>query len=156
MFFRHLWSRIGSDPALAGCESSPRAPAGADPAPIPVVVRGITGTRTRPGGLVIKPLYWAFSYLGLMSVAAAFITGFRHDASAPLGNLVFDVALYAVFIAVHIVMTMPAFKRAVFGRPEGVPVERRIYIVVSVLTWLGVFWWHEPVPGLAFTSPAWL
>ncbi len=105
---------------------------------------------------MIKRLYGAFSYLGLMSVAAAFITGFRHDASAPVGNLIFDVALYAVFIAVHIVMTMPAFKRAVFGRPEGVPVERRIYIVVSVLTWLGVFWLHEPVPGLAFTSPAWL
>ncbi len=96
MFFRHLWSQMGPDPALGGCGGSPRAPAGADPAPIPVVVRGITGTRTRPGGLVVKPLYWAFSYLGLMSVAAAFITGFRHDASAPVGNLVFDVALYFV------------------------------------------------------------
>lgn len=101
-------------------------------------------------------LYWAFSYLGLMTVSAAFITGFRYDAAAPVGNLVYNVALYAVFIAVHIVMTTPAFKRAFFGQPEGTPTERRVYIVVTVVTWLGVFVLHEPVSGFAFTSPAWL
>ncbi len=79
---------------------------------------------------MIKRIYWAFSYLGLMTVAAAFISGFEHEAGAPAGSLVYDVALYLVFIAVHILMTMPAFKRAVLGAPEGVPAERRIYISV--------------------------
>ena len=105
---------------------------------------------------MINRLYWAFSYLGLMTASAAFIAGFGYDPAAPLGNLVFDVALYAAFIAVHIVMTMPAFKRAVFGRPEGTPVERRIYIAVTIVTWLGVYGFHEPVAGFAFTSPGWL
>ena len=34
---------------------------------------------------MINRLYWAFSYLGLMTVSAAFIAGFRHDAGAPSG-----------------------------------------------------------------------
>ena len=51
--------------------------------------------------------------------------GFKHDAEAPLQNYYFNVGLYFGFIVIHIVMTMPAFKRAVPGRSEGTPVERR-------------------------------
>jgi protein-S-isoprenylcysteine O-methyltransferase Ste14 len=105
---------------------------------------------------MFKPLYWFFSYLGVMTFSAAFTMGFRHDAGAPFGNVVFNVALYAAFIIVHILMTMPAFKRAVFGRPEGTPTERRIFVTISVITWVGVYALHKPVGGLGFAAPVWL
>ncbi len=101
-------------------------------------------------------LYWLFSHLGLMTLSAAFIMGFRHDPGAPVENLYFNVLLYGAFIAIHIVMTLPAFKQAVFGRPEGSSFERRIYITVSVVTWVGVYWLHAPAPGVAFAAPLWL
>ena len=105
---------------------------------------------------MFKRLYWLFSYLGVMTLSAAFLMGFRYEPGAPVGNAIFNVLLYAVFIAVHIVMTMPAFKKAVFGRPEGTEFERRIYIAVSVVTWVGIYWLHQPVGGFAFPSPVWL
>ena len=86
------------------------------------MVSCVAGKNSRAGrGLVIDRLYWAFAHLGLMTASAAFIAGFGHDSGAPLGNLVFDVALYVVFIAVHIVMTMPAFKRAFSVDPKARP-----------------------------------
>ena len=63
---------------------------------------------------MFNKLHWFFSYLGLMVLAASFVMGFRHEAGAPVSNIFFNLGLYAVYIAVHIVMTMPAFKRAVF------------------------------------------
>jgi protein-S-isoprenylcysteine O-methyltransferase Ste14 len=54
------------------------------------------------------------------------------------------------------VMTMPAFKKAVFGRPEGSPFERRIYVSISVVSWVAMYALHWPVAGFAFTPPAWL
>jgi protein-S-isoprenylcysteine O-methyltransferase Ste14 len=106
--------------------------------------------------VVARGLYWVFSYLGLMSVTAAFIMGFRHEPGAPLANLAFDLALYGAFIAVHLVMTLPGFKRAVFGRPESGPAERRVYIAATVVTWLVVYFAHRPVPGFELTPPFWL
>jgi len=100
--------------------------------------------------------YWLFSHLGLMATTASFFMGFRHDPGAPLGNLGFDLLLYAAFIAVHIVMTTPGFKRMAFGRPEGSGAERRVYIAVTVVTWVLVYWLHAPVPGFALTAPVWL
>lgn len=100
-----------------------------------------------------KALYEVFAFLGLMTFAAAFLYGFRHEAGAPLGNLLFDVAIYAAFIGLHIVMTMPAFKRAVYGRPEGTPNERRVYIAVTVVTWLLMVAFHRPAPGFGFEPP---
>jgi protein-S-isoprenylcysteine O-methyltransferase Ste14 len=105
---------------------------------------------------VFRMVYGIFAYLGVVTLFASFTGGFRHDPGAPLGNLFYDVALYAAFIAVHLVMTMPAFKRAVFGRPEGTGAERRFYVTVSVVTWVGVYALHEPVPGFVWTSPSWL
>lgn len=105
---------------------------------------------------MLRSLYWLFSHLGMMTVFAAFIMGFRHDPSAPLVNVGFNLLLYAAFLAVHIVMTMPIFKKTLFGRPEGTPFERRIYVTISVVTWVGLYALHWPVPGFAFDSPAWL
>jgi len=105
---------------------------------------------------VFNKLYWFFSYLGLMVLAASFVMGFRYEAGAPVGNILFNLGLYAIYIAVHIVMTLPAFKRAVFGHVEGTPAERRIYVTISILTWVGVYAFHQPVPGFAVNAPQWV
>jgi len=91
-----------------------------------------------------------------MALSASFIRGFRYAADAPLSNYAFNILLYAGFVAVHIVMTMPAFKRAIYGNPAGTPAERRIYVSTSVTTWVLVYWLHQPVPGFGYHSPAWL
>lgn len=105
---------------------------------------------------LFKRFYWLFSYLGVMTVSAAFITGFRHDSEAPIANLYYNLVLYAIFIVVHMVMTMPVFKQMVFGKAEGNPTERRIYVTISVVSWVGMFILHKPIPGFAFESPDWL
>jgi protein-S-isoprenylcysteine O-methyltransferase Ste14 len=105
---------------------------------------------------MFKHAYWLFSHLGLMVVTAAFIMGFRYSADAPLGNLWFNLLLYLAFVAVHIVMTMPAFKKAVYGDPAGSPVERRVYITTTIVSWLAVFWLHRPVGGFGAVSPEWV
>ena len=66
---------------------------------------------------MFKRIYWLFGYLGLMALGASFIMGFRYSADAPPSNYAFNILFYAGFVAVHIVMTMPAFKRAVLRRP---------------------------------------
>ncbi|MFQ5659419.1 MAG: methyltransferase family protein [Gammaproteobacteria bacterium] len=105
---------------------------------------------------MFKRIYWLFSHLGVMALSASFIMGFRYAPEAPVRNLVVDVLIYLAFIVVHIVMTMPAFKQAVFGHPQGTLSERRIYVFISVVTWLAVYGWHLPVGGYGFTSPLWL
>ncbi|HEY4234995.1 MAG TPA: methyltransferase [Lacipirellulaceae bacterium] len=105
---------------------------------------------------MINRAYWLFSYLGLMTVWASFITGFRHNPDAPISNIWFDIALYVAFIAPHIVMTMPGFKSAVYGSRAGTPLERRIYIVITIVTWVLVYWLHRPIPGFAYLAPDWL
>ena len=102
---------------------------------------------------MFRTFYWYFSHLGLMSVTASFIIGFRYDAQAPFENIYSNIVLYVVFILVHIVMTMPLFKRLVFGQPQGTPFERRIYIAVTIVTWLAVYTLHKPVPGFGLTLP---
>jgi protein-S-isoprenylcysteine O-methyltransferase Ste14 len=64
--------------------------------------------------------------------------------------------MYAVFIAIHIALTMPAVKNAIYRSRAGTPLERRIYIIVSVVTWVLLYWLHKPVPGFAWHSPAWV
>jgi len=100
--------------------------------------------------------YWLFSYLGLMVVTASFIMGFRYAPEAPIGNLWFNIVLYLAFALVHIVMTMPAAKRIIFGNPAGTPIERRVYITTTVVTWVGLYWLHRPIGGFGYESPAWL
>jgi protein-S-isoprenylcysteine O-methyltransferase Ste14 len=101
-------------------------------------------------------LYTPFAFLGAMSFSAAFFMGFRHEAGAPAANILFNIALFAAFIVVHIAMTMPAFKKVVFGRPEGTLFERQIYVTISIVTWVGLYCFHEPIGLFGFTSPAWL
>lgn len=105
---------------------------------------------------MMRRLYWLFAYLGLMSVSAAFFYGFRYDPGAPPSNFLFNTVLYGAFIAIHLVMTRPWFKRAVVGKPEGSLEERRIYIAVSVVTWLLIVAFHRPVPGAAWNAPPWV
>lgn len=105
---------------------------------------------------MFKCAYWLISYLGLMTVSAAFIMGFRHAPTAPLDDLWFNLAIYAVFIAVHIVMTVPAFKRLIFRSAAGTSFERRVYIFTTVVTWLAVFALHRPIGGFGYESPEWL
>lgn len=105
---------------------------------------------------MFERFYWFFSYLGVMTFSAAFIMGFRHEPDAPAGNLLADLMMYGAFIAVHIVMTMPVFKRIVFGSPAGTASERRIYVTVSVVTWVGLYALHLPIGSFGFTSPDWL
>jgi methanethiol S-methyltransferase len=105
---------------------------------------------------MIKHAYWGFSYLGLMTILASFIMGFRHSEDAPISNLWFNLAIYAAFIAAHIALTMPAVKTALYGSRAGTPFERRIYIVITIVTWVLVYWLHRPIAGFAWTAPAWL
>jgi protein-S-isoprenylcysteine O-methyltransferase Ste14 len=104
----------------------------------------------------MRVVYILFSYIGLLAVPATYIAGWRHDPSAPMDNLLFDLALFAGFIAIHFVMTTSWFKRTFFGRPEGTPTERRVYVAVSILTWMAMYLLHEPVPGPGFVAPPWL
>ena len=105
---------------------------------------------------MFKHCYWLFSFLGLMTVWASFIMGFRYDAEAPIGNLVFDVLIYAVFIAIHILMTMLAFKNSIYGRRAGTSLERRVYVTITVISWVLVYWLHRPIGGFGWIAPAWL
>ena len=105
---------------------------------------------------MFKSLYWYFSHVGIMVFSATFILGFRHAPDAPSGNLWFNVALYTAFILAHIAMTIPAFKKLLYGRPEGAHFERQVYVVISIVSYSVVYWLHKPVPGFAYASPAWL
>lgn len=115
----------------------------------------VLGRSFQASGLWAK-LYWWFAYLGVMTVAGSFVYGFRYDAAAPASHYLFNIGIYAAFIGVHIAMTMPVFKKAVFGHPYSTTFERRIYVIVSVVTWLAVYAFHKPVPGLALDFPAWV
>jgi protein-S-isoprenylcysteine O-methyltransferase Ste14 len=105
---------------------------------------------------MFKPVYWLFAFLGLMSVWAAFIMGFRYDAAAPAMNLVLNLLIYAAFIAVHIALTIPRVKQAVYGPLAGTPFERRIYITIAVVSWVLVYSVHWPTGGLGGVAPPWL
>ena len=81
---------------------------------------------------MFKRAYWLFAYLGMMVVAASFLMGFRYSPDAPASNYVFNIVLYGVWVAVHIVMTMPGFKRAVYGSPGGTPLERISSLILKM------------------------
>lgn len=100
--------------------------------------------------------YRAFAFLGLMIVGTSYLTGFRYDAEAPVENYWINFGMYAAYIVVHIIMTMPGFKKALYRQHAGKLIERQIYIVISIVTWLAVFYYHKAVPGFEFASPDWL
>ena len=102
--------------------------------------------------MLVRP-YRVFSYFGLGSLAGSLLWGFRHDAAAPGSAYLFNVALYGVRAAVHLTMTRGWFKEWVYGAPKGSLVERQVYIVTTVVTWLAVLWLHRPVPGFSLALP---
>ncbi|MGD9647891.1 MAG: hypothetical protein AB7U73_19425, partial [Pirellulales bacterium] len=91
--------------------------------------------------------YRVFAYGGLMTVFAAQLHGFRYDPAAPASNYGFNIALYAIYMAMHLLMTRSWYKRAIWGNPAGTPAERRVYITVAIVGWLAVLALHRPVPG---------
>jgi protein-S-isoprenylcysteine O-methyltransferase Ste14 len=94
--------------------------------------------------------------LGLMTVPASVMLGFRHDPNAPAANFLFNIGLFVAYMTVHIVMLLPAFKKAVYGQPRSTQRERRVFILVSVITWVILYAVHKPVPGFAFAAPLWV
>ena len=98
-------------------------------------------------------LYKTFAYFGLFSVFGALLFGFRYGAEAYVGNYWFNIGLYAAFVAPHLIMTRSWFKKAVWGHPYSTPRERRFYISVTVITWLGVCWLQKPLPGPVLALP---
>jgi len=100
--------------------------------------------------------YALISIVGVMAIPASFIMGFRWSADAPAINYLWNFLLYAAYMAVHIVMLLPGFKKAVYGKPHSTPFERRIYVTVAIVTWILVYAWHLPVPGPRFVAPVWL
>jgi len=101
-------------------------------------------------------VYGWFSYLGLMTVAASLLVGFRHDPSAPASNYAYDAVLYLVYVGIHYVMMTPAFKKALTGRPQGTPAERRLFITVAIVTWIAVYAAHKPLPGPGYIAAPWV
>lgn len=101
-------------------------------------------------------LYRAFGYVGLFSIFGIVAFGFRHATDAPWQNLSICVALYGAWAAVHLTMTSDRFKRAVYGDGAGGALERRVYILVTVTTWLAMLWYHPASPGPALAVPEWL
>ena len=101
----------------------------------------------------MRHAYRAFGYFGLASIFGALLFGFHYDAHAPWGNYLFDIVLYAAWAAVHLAMTRTGFKHALYGTRAGSPIERQVYIVVTVVSWLAVLWLHRPVSGGAIDVP---
>lgn len=110
----------------------------------------------RQGAKAMKAYYWLFAYLGLMTVTAAFILGFKYDPFAPFSNYLYNLVLYGIFIGIHLAMTLPGVKQMIAGSSEGSSRERQIYITVTIVTWLAVLILHQPVSGFGFESPSWL
>jgi protein-S-isoprenylcysteine O-methyltransferase Ste14 len=100
--------------------------------------------------------YRGFAYFGLFSIFGSLLYGFYYDDAAPAGNFGYNLLLYGVFIAPHLVMTRAWFKQGLWGNPAGTPAERRVYITTTIILWLAVVALHEPVPGLAFEPPHWM
>jgi protein-S-isoprenylcysteine O-methyltransferase Ste14 len=96
---------------------------------------------------MVRGLYRAVGYLGLMSIFGSQLYGFRYDAHASATSFAVNLLLYAAFIVPHLLMTRSWFKRAVWGAPAGSAAERRVYILVSIGTWFAVFALHRPMPG---------
>jgi protein-S-isoprenylcysteine O-methyltransferase Ste14 len=103
-----------------------------------------------------KTAYRVFAYFGLFSIFGSLLYGFHYDDAAPAENFGYNLLLYAVFIAPHLVMTRSWFKQALWGNPAGSPAERRVYISVTIVFWLAVLILHESVPGLGIDPPHWL
>ncbi len=100
-------------------------------------------------------IYKIFGYVGIMTVPGVFIYGFRYDPAAPMINYAWNLGLFALWFFVHAVMMQPWFKKLVTGSRDGGHGERRVYIIVSIVTWVALYAVHFPVPGPALVLPGW-
>lgn len=101
-------------------------------------------------------IYSFMAFLGLMAVPASFVMGWRHDPAAPAANYLFNILAFVAWMSVHIIMLLPAFKKAVYGNASSTSRERRVYVAVSVITWILLYIFHKPMPGPAFEAAAWM
>jgi protein-S-isoprenylcysteine O-methyltransferase Ste14 len=101
-------------------------------------------------------LYSFIALVGMMAVPAAFIMGWRYDSAAPAMNYLFNLIAFLVFMAIHVIMLLPSFKRLVYGSSQSSSAERRVYVMVSVVTWIILYVIHKPVPGPALPEIAWV
>ena len=101
-------------------------------------------------------IYALFTYLGVMALPASFIIGFKYDPTAPTSNYVYDIVLYLIYIGIHFIMTMPGFKKTLYGKPQGAPHERRVYVTVAIVTWIILYVVHKPLPGFAIPVNEWV
>ncbi len=97
--------------------------------------------------------YWLFAFLGIMTLSSSFIWGFRYDAAASTDNYTFNILLYLAWTAVHLVMTRPWFKKIVYSNEDGSATDRRIYITITIVSWLAVLYFHKAVPGPEYVLP---
>ncbi|MHC4208764.1 MAG: methyltransferase family protein [Planctomycetota bacterium] len=115
----------------------------------------VADARPAMAAAAYKTAYRLFAYFGLLSVSGAILFGFQFGAAAPAGNYAFNVLLYGLFIVPHLILTRSWVKRWLWGNPAGHPRERRFYISLTIVTWLGIFVLHRPVPGIALELPPW-
>jgi protein-S-isoprenylcysteine O-methyltransferase Ste14 len=108
-----------------------------------------SAARPAAASAAYRTLYKLFAYFGLFSIFGALVFGFRHDPMAPAGNYGINILLYAAFVVPHLIMTRSWWKRLVSGNPAGSPRERRLYITITVVTWLAILALQRPLPGPA-------
>jgi protein-S-isoprenylcysteine O-methyltransferase Ste14 len=104
----------------------------------------------------MREIYRTFAYFGVVTVFGTLLYGYRYDPGAPAVNIAIDVGLFLVFAVPHLIMTRGWFKRAVWGSPTGSPTERRVYVTVGIVLWVGIFAFHLPVPGPSIALPEWV
>ena len=96
---------------------------------------------------IYKNVYRVFGYFGIMTVFGSLLYGFRYSPTAAPSSYLIGLLLYAIFAAPHLVMTRGWWKRFTSGTPAGSPRERRLYITITIVTWLGVVYLHPAAPG---------
>jgi protein-S-isoprenylcysteine O-methyltransferase Ste14 len=82
-----------------------------------------------------------------MSIFSVQVHGLRQSSGATLGDFAFNLVLYVVFIAPHLVMTRAWWKRTFWGDPAGSPAERRFYVLFGIAVWWLVIALHRPLPA---------
>ncbi|MHC5008824.1 MAG: hypothetical protein ACYTGF_15865, partial [Planctomycetota bacterium] len=115
----------------------------------------VAEARPAMGTAVYTVVYRVFAYFGMLSVSGTILFGFQFNAAAPAANYGFNILLYGLFIVPHLILTRSWVKRRLWGNPAGHPRERRFYISLTIVTWLGVLLLHRPVPGIVLDLPPW-
>jgi len=107
----------------------------------------VTSAPASPATRAYHIAYRVVAYAGLLAIFGALLHGFPHASGEPWSNFFFNLVLYALFIAPHLVMTRVWFKSAFWGDPSGSPNERRVFVLVSAVTWFAVILLAKPLPG---------